>query len=64
MEITYDFGLKGLKREEGGVLGLDGIHIVAIIVWFDGTIIDIGIILLIMDYSVWLCWVMIGGCAW
>ena len=33
-----------------------------ILVWFDGTIINISIILLSYNVLQWLCWVMIGGC--
>ena len=34
-----------------------------IFVWFDGTIIDISVILLNIYYSVF-CFVMLGGSAW
>ena len=37
-----------------------------ILVWLDGTTIDIISIILVTTRYVlkWLCWVMIGGCAW
>ena len=39
--------------------------IIIILVWFDGTIIDIiSTILLQCTTLQWLCWVMIGGCTW